>query len=159
MYLWRNKIRKIICSLCIVYTMMLKTSVNLWAYFYSNNLSQYTYWKLTFSTWNLVSKIPDVKTRHLRISCKYKTSCSVMNLMYLAHFINHEWRQGEHKYVAHNEVEQFYAFMYNFWLPQSWAFRLWIRGLWHMYYVRWKWHLEKCALQGILKLCQRCEFY
>lgn len=77
-----------VCVLCMQWCL---NTVNLWACFYSNNLSHYTYWKLTFSTWNLVSKIPDVKTRHLRISCKYRIICSVMNWMFSAHFLNHEW--------------------------------------------------------------------
>lgn len=32
-----------------------------------------TYWKLTFSTWNFVSKIPEVKTRQRRMSCSEGT--------------------------------------------------------------------------------------
>ena len=65
--LWRNNTWRWICSLCTCVTVILKC-----ACFYSTTAPSHTYWKLTFSTWNLVSKIPDVKTRHLRISCKYK---------------------------------------------------------------------------------------
>lgn len=36
-----------------------------------------TYWKLTLSTANLVSKIPDVKTRQRRISCQQQNVCSI----------------------------------------------------------------------------------
>ena len=35
----------------------------------------YTYWKFTLSTENFVSKIPDVKTLHLNISCNRTKQC------------------------------------------------------------------------------------